>query len=100
MTAREWLRNNGYADLADEIEEVTLAWRAAGKSTRRDWWDVLAGRADGSPRRAGGREWPVLAVARERQGLPPAEIAISRSDGEEPPPVRRTGRWPTRTATE
>ncbi len=67
-TARQWLRDNGYADVAAEIDEVISSWREAGKTTRRDWWETLAGRRDGSPRRAGGREWPVLAVARKRQG--------------------------------
>lgn len=53
-TAREWLRDNGYADIAGDIDEVIAVWRAAGKTTRRDWWDVLAGGADGTPRRVGG----------------------------------------------
>ena len=92
-TAREWLRDNGYADIAGDIDEVIAVWRAAGKTTRRDWWDVLAGGADGTTRRVGGREWPVLAVARRRQGLPPAENELSRSEAEDPPPVRSTGRW-------
>lgn len=91
--ARDWLRANGYNDLAEEIDAITAEWRAAGKSTRRNWWDVLAGKRDGSPRVAGGREWPVLAVARRRQGLPPIKTALRRRRREVPPAVRTSGRW-------
>ena len=91
--ARDWLRAHEYGDIAEEIDAVTAGWRAAGKSTRRNWWDVLAGKRNGSPRVAGGREWPVLAVARRRQGLPPAKIALRRRRREVPPIVRTTGRW-------
>ena len=43
MTGRQWLRANGYDDIADLIDEVINEWRLAGNGTRRNWWDVLAG---------------------------------------------------------
>nr|VFJ88766.1 MAG: hypothetical protein BECKH772A_GA0070896_100113 [Candidatus Kentron sp. H]VFJ90327.1 MAG: hypothetical protein BECKH772B_GA0070898_100095 [Candidatus Kentron sp. H]VFJ97001.1 MAG: hypothetical protein BECKH772C_GA0070978_100103 [Candidatus Kentron sp. H] len=41
--ARQWLRDNGYVDVADTIDALMDDWRQQGKKTRRNWWDVLAG---------------------------------------------------------
>lgn len=92
MSAVEWLRENRYHQIADRIGELEAAWKAAGKSTRRDWWQVLAGDKAGNPRTVGGDPWPVLAAAREREGLPPMKGAL-RKRKETPPPPKSTGRW-------
>ena len=88
-----WLRENGYGDVADQIERVMARWKSEGKRTRRNWWEILAGHKDGRPRIAGGVEFPVLHAARIRQELDHAENAISRSPNEAPPPIRTSPRW-------
>ena len=92
--ARVWLRANGYGDIADQIDSVMSRWKAEGKRTRRNWWEILAGHVDGQPRIAGGITFPVLRAARIRQGLPEVPSAVSRNPNEQPPPVRVSPRWP------
>jgi hypothetical protein len=92
--ARDWLRAYGYDDIANTIDEVMAVWKKQGKLTRRNWWEILAGGSDGSPRIAGGITFPVLRAARVRQGLPDVPNAIQRSVTEVPPPIRVTPRWP------
>lgn len=96
MTAREWLRINGYEDVAEQIDEVMALVAAAGSKERRDWWTVLAGTKTGQPSTIHGRVFPVLRVARIRQGLEPTSNALCRNLNECPPPVRVTGRWKRR----
>lgn len=96
MNARQWLRANGYDDIADMIDEVMSEWQAAGKKTRRNWWDILAGRKNGKPSIREGRTFPVLRAAQLRQGKPVTENAICRNPEEETPPVIMSGRWPKR----
>ncbi|SRR6266436_1002105 len=91
--ARVWLRAYGYNDIADDIDKVMATWKAQGKRTRRNWWEILAGNPDGSPRIAGGITFPVLRAARIRQGLPDVPTAIQQNRNEIPPPVRITPRW-------
>jgi hypothetical protein len=92
-TVRKWLRENGYDDVADLIDDVMEEWIRSGARTRRNWWDTLAGDDHGRPYTVAGREFPILAVARERQGKPPVPGALRRSRREKPPPVRKTKRW-------
>lgn len=93
-SARRWLRENGYDDIADLIDAVMAKWASEGKATRRNWWEVLAGDLAGNPRSTGGVEFPVLAAARERLGLPPTKNAIRRrSERAEAPDVRHQQRW-------
>jgi hypothetical protein len=94
--ARVWLRQNAYDDVADMIDGFIQGWEAEGKTTRRNWWDTLAGGADGRPYTVEGQAFPVLAAAQRRQGKPVTANAIQRNPRETPPPVRETGRWPTR----
>jgi hypothetical protein len=94
--ARVWLRQNGYDDVANMIDEVMRGWEVDGRTTRRNWWDTLAGGADGRPYTVEGREFPVLATAQRRQGKPVTPNAIQRGRDESPPPVRVNGRWPKR----
>jgi hypothetical protein len=69
-------------------------WKAEGRRTRRNWWEILAGHINGQPRIAGGVTFPVLRAARNRQGLPDVRNAISRNPNEQPSPIRHTPRWP------
>jgi hypothetical protein len=92
VSAIEWLRENRYDQLAARIEEKEAAWKAAGKATRRDWWQVLAGDKQGKERTAGGEQWPIIAAAREREGLPPVKGAL-RKRKETPVPPKSVGRW-------
>jgi hypothetical protein len=94
--ARHWLRNNGYDDIADQIEKLMARWAKDGSATRRDWWQILAGANNGSPRSVDGIEFPVLRAAQVRQGLPVTSNAISRNKHETVPEVWTTGRWPER----
>lgn len=73
---RAWLRNHGYAHVAGLIDEAEAGWAHAGKRTRRNWWDILAGGNLGRPRRVGGIVFPVLAEAQKRQGLPVTANAV------------------------
>jgi hypothetical protein len=92
--ARSWLRANGYDDVADKIDSILDRWAQTGNSTRRNWWQILAGAVGGQPRRVAGVDFPVLRAAQRRQGVPVTKNAISRNKRETPPPVRSTGRWP------
>jgi len=95
--ARNWLRRNGYAATANLVDEVMAEWRAAGKVTRRNWFEILGGNKLGNQRIAGGRPFPVIASVRARQDLPPTPKAItSAQEKEPPPPIVRSPRWPRR----
>lgn len=96
MNTRQWLRTNGYDDVADLIDEVMEDWKAAGKKTRRNWWDILAGNKNGLPCERGGRKFPILRAAQVRQGKPITENAICRNPNEEIPPIVEQVRWQKR----
>jgi len=64
---RAWLQLHGHAEIVRMIEGVVERWAKAGKRTRRNWWDVLAGDSRGRPRTVEGMPFPVLAEARARQ---------------------------------
>jgi len=91
MPAKQWLLQNKYEDVATLIDEVTDEWKAKGKHTRRNWWEILAGDVKGNPRLVAGREFPVLRAAQLRQGVPATPNAICRDPDEEAPSVRVTG---------
>ena len=84
--ARKWLRENGYADIAAMIDEIMDEWKASGKKTRRNWWEMLAGDSQGRPRRLGQHEFPILKSVQIRQGLPITPNAIKRDEEKQPPP--------------
>jgi hypothetical protein len=94
MTARDWLRANGYEDVAALIDQVMAEIAATGSKQRRNWWDVLAGGTNGNPLVVNGHEFPVLRVAQIRQGKPVTKNAICRNKNEQPPDVVATHRWP------
>ncbi len=91
--ARQWLLDNHYQDVAALIDEITREWKLAGKQTRRNWWQILAGDTKGNSRVVEGRSFPVLRAAQLRMGVPVTPDAICRNPREEVPPVTVTGRW-------
>jgi hypothetical protein len=93
MTARDWFKANGYADVADLIDTVMAEIDASGSKQRRNWWDTLAGGKDGEPMSVYGHEFPVLRVAQIRQGKAVTPNAICRNPREQPPDVIATKRW-------
>jgi hypothetical protein len=93
MTARAWLKANGYEDVATLIDQVLAELKTKGSKERRNWWDILSGGPNGKPRVVAGREFPVLFVAQKRQGKPVTANAIRRNKREKPPEIRSTGRW-------
>ncbi len=93
--ARRWLRENGYADVAAKIDKIMDEWKANGKKTRRNWWEMLAGDRQGRPRQLGGYEFPILKSVQIRQGLPVTPNAIQGDEEKDAPPKPRvTARWP------
>lgn len=108
LSARQWLRENGYCETAAIIDEIEDEWHRQGKKTRRNWWDVLAGDSKGGPRTIEGRVFPVLKAAQLRQGVPvtvedpqpPTRITTPRADNnpapqetKRPSPLARFFRW-------
>ena len=93
MTCRDWLRANGYEDVADLIDQAMAKMAARGSKQRRNWWDILSGDAHGNPCVREGIEFPVLRTAQVRQGKPITPNAIRRNKDELPPDVRTTKRW-------
>jgi AIPR protein len=65
-SAKSWLRLNGRAEVAEQIESIERAWAAAGKRTRRNWWAVLSGTSDGKPCKVEGVEFPIVPAAIQR----------------------------------
>lgn len=92
MSTKNWLGQNGYGDILALISEVEAGWRLEGVSTRRNWWDILSGGHDGSPRSVSGVTFPVLAVAQVHEGKPVTSNAIQRRQGESPPAKEYRGR--------
>ena len=76
ITVRSWLIENGYPEVAEMINEIQVEWKISGKHTRRNWWDVLSGGKNGSPRTIYGRQFPVLQAAQVRQGKPITQNAL------------------------
>lgn len=94
LTCRQWLVTHGYTKVAAVITLMTAKWKRQGKSTRRDWWLVLAGTEEGESRFVDDMPFPVLKAARRRQGFPPdVEGAIENSPHELAPAIRRQKRW-------
>jgi DNA adenine methylase len=84
-SARLWLVENNYPEVVQMIDEILTEWEKAGKKTRRNWWDVLAGSRTGQPVSVEGRMFPVLRCARKRKGWHPTENSLSRNRREKVP---------------
>jgi len=94
-TTREWLIENDYEDVAELINQIMTKWKTNGKLTRRNWWDVLAGGKNGSPKIIEGIEFPVLKAAQIRQGKDITTNAICRNSNEIVPQPRANNKWTT-----
>ncbi len=68
-TIKEWLAQNGYEDILKRINAVERGWGQKGTGTRRNWWDVLAGNEDGTPKIIEGKKFPVLCAARKHNQI-------------------------------
>ncbi len=91
--AREWLLANKYEDIACLIDKVMEGWKRKGTRTRRNWWEVLAGNADGGGKAIEGVTFPVLRAAQIRMGMKVTEVSLCRHENEQPPPVVKQERW-------
>lgn len=92
-TTRVWLMENGYPEIAEMIDGIQTKWKVTGKHTRRNWWEVLSGGKNGTPRTIYGRKFPVLQAAQIRQGKPVTANAIKSIDEESAPATIDNGRW-------
>ena len=93
-TVRIWLIENGYSKIAKMIDEIQAEWKATGKHTRRNWWEVLSGGKNGTPHTIYGRQFPVLQAAQIRQGKSITANALKATDNEQSAPaVFDNGRW-------
>lgn len=93
-TTRAWLMENGYPEIAEMIDNIQTEWKATGKHTRRNWWEVLSGGKNGAPRTIYGRQFPVLQAAQIRQGKPITANALKATEHEiEAPTIFGNGRW-------
>jgi hypothetical protein len=68
ISARDWLVENNYPEVAAKIDRVCSLWAKNGKLTRWNWWDVLAGGFGGKPKKIEGTVFPVMRAARLRKG--------------------------------
>ncbi|WP_449621209.1 hypothetical protein [Robertmurraya sp. Marseille-Q9965] len=92
---RRWLSENNYSDVTDLIDEIMDGWKKEGKKTRRNWWDVLAGGKNGTPKTIEGITFPVLKAAQLRQGVAISNNALCRNAEESIPDIWKNGRWPS-----
>ncbi|HCE58072.1 MAG TPA: hypothetical protein DER09_09670 [Prolixibacteraceae bacterium] len=88
-TARSWLIENGYEDIAKIIDEIMEEWKIQGIGTRRNWWEKLCGSKGGKPLKVLGREIPILRAAQIRKGYPITENAICRNENEIVPLINK-----------
>jgi hypothetical protein len=94
QSCADWLKTNGYADIATTIETLQREWKEADNGTRRDWWLILAGTPLGENRKVNDLPFPILKAARRRQGFPPnVPGAIERGPHELAPSIVRQERW-------
>jgi hypothetical protein len=100
IPVREWLLQNEYADVAALIDNVMNGWKSKGTKTRRNWWDVLAGNKNGTPKTIEGITFPVLRAAQARKGIPVTDNALCRNEAELVPEIVVNGRWPVKTDCE
>ncbi len=92
-TTISWLKNNGYEDIAELIEEIMKEWKEQGNKTRHNWWEKLCGDKSGNSKSVAGRKIPVLRAAQIRQGKSVTKNAICRNENELPPKIRENTRW-------
>lgn len=93
ITARDWLIQNGYPDVAQKIDRAMAKWDKKDTGTRRNWWDVLAGTKAGKPRRIEGIVFPVLRAARLRKDWEETPNCLCKDRNEVFPPKNEQKRW-------
>jgi hypothetical protein len=93
ITARQWLIERGFHSEAGKIAEIEKEWRDAGKRTRRNWYEILAGDISGNPRVVAGRTFVVIAEIRARQKLECSAVAVSAGRGKRVPKPVAQNRW-------
>jgi len=86
---RTWLRSHGHKNIVTMIDAVERKWARQGKRTRRNWWSVLEGKKDGSPRQVAGIFFPVLG-AQLRQSDEVSAGRLQRRKIAADTPVRKT----------
>lgn len=94
--ARHWLIDWGYPEVIEKMDRVTAAQKAAGKGTRRSWWEALAGDSAGRPRTVEGIEFPVIKAFQVRRYGTSTPNAIQKDSREKAPPARAQARWGSR----
>jgi len=63
--AKQWLKENGYVHVANQIERSEQHWLDEGKKTRRNWWLTLQGTKSGKPCTINGYKFPVIVETRK-----------------------------------
>jgi hypothetical protein len=95
ITAKNWLRQNGYPDVADIIDVYMDFNKSRGSGERRNYWDLLVGQKDGKPLIRHGFTFPILKSVRKnrRPDFKPSKHAIKRNRIEIIPLPMKQARW-------
>jgi hypothetical protein len=95
VNAREWLKENGYSDIADMINAYIAHIKSLGSGERRNYWDLLVGRKDGECCMNHGFKFPILESVRKarRPNWKPSIHAIKRNNSEVIPAPVIQKRW-------
>lgn len=95
ITARSWLRDNNYSDVADILDAYIDYNKSRGSGERRNYWDLLAGREDGECIIRHGFKFPILESVRanRKPRFKPSKHAIKRNKLEVIPLPSQQERW-------
>jgi len=96
--AREWLRENGYSDVADILDSYLAYNKARGSGERRNYWDLLAGGKNGENLKRHMFTFPILESVRaaRKPSYKPSPNAIRRNETEVIPSPVIQPRWENR----
>lgn len=95
ITAREWLKQNNYSDVANIFDDFIEHNKKRGSGERRNYWDLLSGRKDGECFQRHGFTFPILETVRStrKPNYLPSKHAIKRNINEEVPLPIKQARW-------
>ena len=95
ITARCWLRQNNYSDVADIFDAYIEYNKSRGSGERRNYWDLLAGREDGECFIRHGFVFPILESVRNarKPNYKASKNAIRRNEIEIVPIPLNQERW-------
>jgi hypothetical protein len=98
VTARAWLRQNGYNDVADILDAYLEHLKAIGSGERRNYWELLAGNENGERATRHKFVFPILESVRKarRPHYKPSKFAIKRNKHEKVPAPVVQERWKNR----